>query len=225
MDKKINDGPFDLFDFYEIDEKLGMTANYEGYTLSSFCSDIDQFAKDYIINNINEGDILLEIGVHGGFSLLKTFDLIKNKNIALFGIDCWEDIEKIGINGMPNDFFTDDSLQKFLNLHKKNRINLENIISNCDPIRQINIIKGFSFDPDLISKFDDESIGYLYIDGDHSYKGCYNDLKNWYSKVKKGGLVLGDDGNLEEIKKAVNDFCSEKNIKFKMLHNKFYFIK
>ena len=39
--------------------------------------------------------MIIEIGVHGGSSLLKTADLLINKKIKLLGIDCWEDIKKM----------------------------------------------------------------------------------------------------------------------------------
>jgi len=215
----------DLFEFYGINRNLGAKIDYRNHTISTFCSDVDPFSKDFILSNINEGDVLVEIGVHGGYSLLKAFDLIEGRNIKIYGIDCWEDIEKIGINGVPNDFFTESSLKEFLDLHKLNRIGLENIVETYDKLEQIRLIKGFSYDKKIIELFDDESISYLYIDGDHSYSGCYNDLKNWYPKVKKGGLIMGDDGNLPGVREAVNDFCGIEKIYIQKGHNKFYFIK
>lgn len=41
--------------------------------------------------------------------------------------------------------------------------------------------------------FDDESIDWIFIDGDHTYDGCLADLKAWYPKIRKGGLISGDD--------------------------------
>jgi len=39
----------------------------------------------------------------------------------------------------------------------------------------------------------DNSLDFLYIDGDHTAKGCLKDILAWYPKVKCGGLLLGDD--------------------------------
>ena len=214
----------DFFKFYDINENLGSKLDYRDFKVSSFCSDISELSKEFL-RELKDDSIAVEIGVHGGFSLLKTFDIIDGKNIKLFGIDCWDDIEKIGINGLPNSFFTGDSLEKFLDLHRYNKKNLDIILEAYDLKKQITLIKGFSYDPKIIEKFKNASISYLYIDGDHSYSGCYNDLKNWYPKMKKGGLIIGDDGNLNTIKEAVKDFCRIENIQYTENDNKFYFVK
>lgn len=41
--------------------------------------------------------------------------------------------------------------------------------------------------------FPDEYFDFIYIDGDHEYEGIKADLDNWYPKVKKGGVLAGDD--------------------------------
>ena len=44
----------------------------------------------------------------------------------------------------------------------------------------------------------DESLDFVYIDGDHTLKGIVIDLVTWYPKVKIGGLVSGDDFDQED---------------------------
>lgn len=41
--------------------------------------------------------------------------------------------------------------------------------------------------------FADDSLDFVYLDANHSYKGIMDDFKNWYPKVKKGGLISGHD--------------------------------
>ena len=41
--------------------------------------------------------------------------------------------------------------------------------------------------------FEDESLDYVYIDGDHRYRGITKDLKAWWPKVRKGGFFGGHD--------------------------------
>lgn len=41
--------------------------------------------------------------------------------------------------------------------------------------------------------FADESLDFVFIDGDHSYTGCKTDIDAWLPKVKKGGLLCGHD--------------------------------
>lgn len=42
-------------------------------------------------------------------------------------------------------------------------------------------------------RFDDGSLDFVYIDGDHSYEGVTADIYAWLPKVKPGGILAGDD--------------------------------
>ena len=65
----------------------------------------------------------------------------------------------------------------------------------------MNSIKGFEhrafmlrgLSNELIDLFQDESLDFVYIDGNHAYDFVIEDIKLWYPKVKKGGLVMGHD--------------------------------
>jgi len=64
----------------------------------------------------------------------------------------------------------------------------------------------------VVNNFEDNSLDFIFIDGDHSYEGVYTDLMLWYPKVKYGGLFAGHDWNLAEVRNAVNQSRSEKNV-------------
>ena len=53
------------------------------------------------------------------------------------------------------------------------------------------ILKGTT--TNVISQINDESLDFVYIDGDHTLKGISIDLINTWDKVKKGGFIAGDD--------------------------------
>lgn len=68
-----------------------------------------------------------------------------------------------------------------------------------------------------------EELDYVYIDADHSYEGVSQDLKSFFPKVKKGGLIFGDDYSLggwwkDGVVRAFNEFVAETNsiVEFKM---------
>lgn len=46
---------------------------------------------------------------------------------------------------------------------------------------------------DALKHFKDNSIDFVYIDGDHSWMHVATDVYNWANKVKPGGLVCGHD--------------------------------
>lgn len=81
------------------------------------------------------------------------------------------------------------------------------------------MLKGRS--KDFVSKFNDNTFDFIYIDGDHSYKAVNYDLNSWWSKVKPGGIVAGHDficpnedkgGWGRFIQPAVLEFAKEKDV-------------
>ena len=71
------------------------------------------------------------------------------------------------------------------------------------------------------TKFDDETIDFVYIDGDHTYEGCKLDISLWWPKVKQGGIISGHDfcesvnaktGLKFGVIQAVTEFVEEHNL-------------
>lgn len=46
---------------------------------------------------------------------------------------------------------------------------------------------------EIINKIENESLGFVYTDGDHTLKGISIDLINIWSKVSSNGFIAGDD--------------------------------
>lgn len=51
--------------------------------------------------------------------------------------------------------------------------------------------------------FEDESIDFMFIDGDHSTEAVLRDIEIWLPKVKKGGILAGDDIGWATVRGAV----------------------
>lgn len=93
----------------------------------------------------------------------------------------------------------------------ENDSKLIKIIENLN-IKNINLIIG-----DSQKKNYNEIMAYdlLFIDGDHSYQGCLNDLNNWWNKLSIGGhVILHDCCLFTEVQKAVIDFLNDKKVEF-----------
>jgi len=54
--------------------------------------------------------------------------------------------------------------------------------------------------------FQDRSLDIVYIDGDHTYEAVVKDLAAWHPKIKKGGILCGDDIGWSGVKRAVDEF-------------------
>jgi len=56
---------------------------------------------------------------------------------------------------------------------------------------ECNIIRDWSVD--AAKRFLDNSLDFVYIDGNHDFQNCTNDIAEWSKKVKKGGIISGHD--------------------------------
>jgi predicted O-methyltransferase YrrM len=67
---------------------------------------------------------------------------------------------------------------------------------------------------------DDESFDLIFVDGDHSYEGCFNDITKSWPKLKKGGNMLVHDCVYgSKTLNAVDDFCKFHNIEYYTIQN------
>jgi hypothetical protein len=83
----------------------------------------------------------------------------------------------------------------------------ETYLKNIEPVKNyITTIRADS--KEAHKQFENESLDFVFIDGDHSYLGCKSDLKNWFPKIKKNGIIAGHDYNEPTcgVKKAVDEF-------------------
>jgi predicted O-methyltransferase YrrM len=60
-----------------------------------------------------------------------------------------------------------------------------------------------------------DNLDFVYIDGSHSYESVTRDIKLFYNKIKKGGIIGGHDFWANEIGvcKAVLEFAEINNLK------------
>lgn len=113
----------------------------------------------------------IEIGVLNGET--SSFLLNINENIFLYGID-------------P---IIPDSMERSL------IGNINKISENTDKHKhRFNFIRDYSFN--VHSKFENESIDFLFIDGDHTYNAVKKDFELYYPKVKKNGLIFFHDSRM-----------------------------
>lgn len=53
------------------------------------------------------------------------------------------------------------------------------------------LIRGYSLD--VLKQFEENSLDFVYIDGNHDFPNFINDLHQWSKKVRIGGIVAGHD--------------------------------
>lgn len=164
---------------------------------------------DYFVENATDGMKIVEIGTWFGKSTKYLLDKIKSsgKKLTVEVIDTFKGTsnEQVHTNIVKN--YDNDIYQNFY----------DNIELNEDII----IHKNYSSDSSEL--FETNSINFLMIDGDHSYEAVTSDIKNYFYKVKQGGIIAGDDYNVfDGTTKAVNDYFLGAHTLFGNNWNWFY---
>ena len=78
---------------------------------------------------------------------------------------------------------------------------------------------------DLSDQIADDTLDWVYVDGNHEYEFVLNDLRIFNRKVKSGGLICGDDygrGKGAPITRAVSTFLEEGSCEMRWIR-KFQF--
>lgn len=155
---------------------------------------------DMIFELVPKGSAICEIGIFKG-DLAK--QLLKLEPTRLVLLDLFE--------GECGSGDHDGNNFKYINLNDSYKK-----LRDYFPA-EVSIVKGDS--STSLSLEPDDSFHMIYIDGDHSYEGCKNDLMEAYKKVKSGGFIMGHDYEMNMhkaknpyefgVRKAVDEFCAE----------------
>lgn len=114
-----------------------------------------------------------EIGVLWGRYSKQLCD--HNPNLKLYCIDPWLEHSDYHDAHCPQD--------RMESLYEQTKELLKD--SNCVIIRKKSM--------DALADFEDESLDFVYIDGNHQFTSEANDIHEWSKKVRKGGIIAGHD--------------------------------
>ena len=149
--------------------------------------------------------VAVEIGVQKGIYAKEMFKAFLNAQIIL--IDPWKEFTK------EEYLDTGNILQGLQDL------NLEETKENTNEWKnRRQIIRKESLE--IINEINDNSIDFIYLDGNHAYKYVKQELRQFWKKIKKGGYLAGHDYlnmNTYElkigVKKAVDEFVKDYKLK------------
>jgi predicted O-methyltransferase YrrM len=124
--------------------------------------------------------------------------------------------------GHPKSFY-----DYYNNIMKEWDMSIVDVIKH--PMRIIGVDKYVNFitcDEKYAHKlYDDDSLKFVWIDGDHGPNVVYNHLVNFWPKLKVGGVIAGDDIEYEDVLNDVKKFTKENNLEITYSHNGFKVIK
>jgi hypothetical protein len=143
---------------------------------------------DLMINNYFNGKLLsgAEVGVLRG----KHSDSLLNNNKIrkLYLIDTWNSKEELSYVGSEKDF---DYLQDKYWLDDR-----------------VYLLRGKS--KFIVKDFLNSELDFVYIDAEHTYSACKQDLDLWDKVINNNGLICGHDILKPDVFRAVLDFVNEK---------------
>jgi len=113
-----------------------------------------------------------EIGVEQG--IFSEYMCKVNPDLKLFCIDAWK------VYKGYRDHTRQEKLDRY---YEETKARL--LPYNCEIIRDWSM--------EAVKNFKDSSLDFVYIDGNHDFKNCTDDIAEWSKKVRKGGIVAGHD--------------------------------
>ena len=159
------------------------------------------------LQSLKGGDVFVEIGVFCGGSLFNFYEVVSNPEVEFVGIDVWEN--QTSSNGIKLEDWNEEDWEKYIKVQSDCRKKVENIIK--DKKFNIKLIQLESTES-VYSGFDDESISFLHLDANHSFESVSQDLETFYPKMKKGGMILFDDWQWNQVREAVIEFLKNNNL-------------
>ena len=206
---------YDVFDFESYKDVPGWVNDAE-------------FIYEEMVNQAEDGDHFVEIGVLLGQSTTRMGELIRDskKKIRFDAIDIFWIIEhtirNYKLSGHPKEFF--HYIDKL-----KTEWDLDIINMIRHPLKALGVIDYVNFitceEQYAHRIYDDNSLKFVWIDGDHGADVVYNDLVNFWPKIKVGGTIGGDDIAYQEVLDDVEKFSKEYDVKVKYDYNSFLITK
>lgn len=169
-----------------------MINGIEGYLIGSDITFLQQKSRE-----LPTDGVYLEIGSWMGLSstiFAQQLIDIGNNGASIHCVDTWMGSEE----HQELDVIKNDALyEKFLSNIK--RVGVDHMIT---PHRMSS--------PDLATQWDGTLLDMIFVDGDHTFDGCYKDTMAWYKWLKPGGVIFGHDATedspvMNAAKKAALD--------------------
>ena len=151
-----------------------------------------------IVDSADGGETFVELGAWFGKSTNYLATKIKQsgKDIKLTSVDTWKGTDNEELHQNIVGAFNGDIFYEFID-----NTTLSNNYNSFD------IIKDTSENASKL--FPNSSIDYMMIDAGHTYEDVKSDINIWYSKIKSGGIVSGDDYGTNifpGVTQAVNEY-------------------
>jgi hypothetical protein len=133
-----------------------------------------------ILKNIPDKSSGIEVGVlHADLSIFLLENCLKIKKLYL--IDPWKKYNKEEYVDSVNEKSQKEYDEIYLSVKQRIKSHEE----------RVELLRGES--KEFENKFSENSLDFIYLDANHMYENVFNDISTWYPKIKKGGILFGND--------------------------------
>ena len=183
------------------------------------------FTKKFIKLNKNLR-IGLEVGVAAGSHI---DSILKNTSVKkMYGVDPYLFYERNDEKPLIKD------LMLFFKIYSITKESKKKIFNSFFELAKKKLSK-YGRRVELIRKsskaaaeeFKNRTLDFVFIDANHSFKNCYQDIQLWYPKIKMGGYLMGHDYNMDYfpgVVRAVNKSFKRERISVD-LKSEVWFVK
>lgn len=154
-------------------------------------AEIERF-REYVVKRVKEGGWTkgAELGVRRGQLLFRLLDACPE--LHMIAVDAWEP-NKADMRSVHTDY------------ERRVRVRAKQYKG------RITIIKAYT--NQAVKNVKDRSLDFVFIDADHSYNNCKEDIELWSAKIKKDGYLLGDDYHRTPgVKRAVTELLPKHEV-------------
>ena len=166
-----------------------------GNSLYDGLNELNKFVKNKLGDNLK----IIEIGSYQGESteiIAKTF-----LNSEINAVDIWHQyIEDVNGDGTLN--YTLESQQLEL---EEAELKFTERIKNFS-----NVKKNKIYSLDFCEQLENNSIDFVYIDGNRQYSSVKEDILAWMPKIKTGGIISGHDYGWPSVQRALSE-CFDRD--------------
>lgn len=155
------------------------------------------------LKNVN---IAVEVGVwRGDYTSIIIAMLQPNK---FYGVDPYRIFDDYKDQPDPNEYANQQNLDKLFERVQNRYARWP----NAELMRTTGV--------EAAASFEDNSIDFVYIDGDHTYEFVRKDIAAWWPKVRPGGILSGHDftpgnplkGHVYGVIEAVTEFANGEGL-------------
>ena len=187
-----------------------------------------EFVYPEMVKQAQDGDHFVEIGTLLGQSTTHMAQLIKDsgKDIKFDAIELFRPVVHVVRNwktsGHPKEVYEYLSI-----LLTEFDLRAPDIVNHPLSVLRIqDLVNLITCDEKYAHRiYDDNTLKFVWIDGDHGADVVYNDLVNFWPKIKVGGTIGGDDIHYEEVLNDVKKFSMEYKVDVKYDYNSFLITK